>query len=146
MSSIQSHFAQIPNSVRLLYVVNGGNAFTKATLQSAVAANRTLLNGFDGTILNAKNGDTFLNSILLNSPQTVSPGNIYRDMGKKLFIQTNGLTESIFTYCQLVQGPTTEGVPTNYNTTDTVYICTWTNDTQGVGGHTGQTALVARAG
>jgi hypothetical protein len=146
MSSVQRDFAQIPNSVRLLYVVNGGNAFTKAKLLSAVAANNTLINGFDGTVLNAKNGDTFLNDFLLASPQTVSPGNIYRDMGKKLFIQTNGVIESIFTYCQLIQGPTTEGVPTNYSTTDTVYICTWTNDTQGGGGHTGQTALVARSG
>uniref|UniRef100_A0A6C0L9S1 Uncharacterized protein n=1 Tax=viral metagenome TaxID=1070528 RepID=A0A6C0L9S1_9ZZZZ len=143
MSSIQSQFAQIPNSVRLLYVVTGGNAFSKSTLLTYLAANKSLIYGFDGTVLNAKNGNTLLTSIFNAQSPTipVSPGNIYRDMGKKLYLQTNGVLQDIFTYCQLVQGPNTEGVPNDYSTNGNVYICTWTNDTD-----SGQTALVARSG
>jgi len=143
MSSIQSQFAQIPNSVRLLYIVEGGNAFAKSTLLTYLAANKSLIYGFDGTVLNARDGNSLITNIISAESPTipVTPGNIYRDMGRKLYVQTNGVTVCIFTYCQLVQGPNTEGVPANYSTKGNVYVCTWSSDTESA-----QTPLVARSG
>ena len=129
MSSVQSYFAQIPNQSRLLYNVSGGIGFTRTNLLDKISQYKSQVLGFDGTILNTRDSKVFYGNL---SAVTLATEGIYRDMGRKLYLQTSNVTTNIFTYCQLVQGPATEGVPDNYSTGGNVYICTWTNDTSGV--------------
>lgn len=149
MSSIQRQFAQIPNRSRLLYTIGTGTGFTRFGLSNAIAAHPTLVKMYDGTILNTTNGNTFASLYLTGV--SIAAGSIYRDMGKQLYVQTNGMTEAIYTYCQLVQGPYSEGVPDAYNVTNStsvgnVYICTWTNDTTGATPHLPITVSAVRTG
>jgi hypothetical protein len=137
MSSLQKSIAQIPSRSRLLFAINGDSGFTKLKLTNAIAAHPTAVVMYDGTILNTTNADTFLGYI--NYGRTFTTGNIFRDLGKTLYLQTNGRTDYILTYVQEVQGPFAEGVPDNYNVNSTTagnfYICTWAanNTTGGIG-------------
>ena len=137
MSSLQKSIAQIPSRSRLLFAISGDSGFTQLKLTNAIAANPTAVVMYDGTILNTTNADTFLGYI--NYGRTFTTGNIFRDLGKTLHLQTNGRTDYILTYVQQVQGPFAEGVPDNYNVNSTTagnfYICTWAanNTTGGIG-------------
>ena len=127
MSSLQKSFAQIPSRSRLLFAINGDAGFTTLKLTNTIAANPTAVVMYDGTILNTTNADIFLGYI--GTGRTFTTGNVFRDLGKTLHLQTNGRTDYIFTYVQQVQGPFAEGVPDNYNVNSTTagnfYICTW---------------------
>jgi len=137
MTSLQKSIAQIPSRSRLLFAISGDSGFTQLKLTNAIAANPTAVVMYDGTILNTTNADTFLGYI--NYGRTFTTGNIFRDLGKTLYLQTNGRTDYILTYVQQVQGPFAEGVPDNYNVNSTTagnfYICTWAanNTTGGIG-------------
>ncbi len=135
MSSVQSHFAQIPNQTRFLYCDNPQSSFsfTKANLTSILTSRKSDIIGFDGTILNVKNGNVHDDLIAVGT--SLSSGDVYKDMGKKLYIQRYGQMHAIYSYCQVVGsngsssvGLLTEGVPNTPN----VYICTWasTNENQ----------------
>ena len=120
-----------------MFAISGDSGFTQLKLTNAIAANPTAVVMYDGTILNTTNADTFLGYI--NYGRTFTTGNIFRDLGKTLYLQTNGRTDYILTYVQQVQGPFAEGVPDNYNVNSTTagnfYICTWAanNTTGGIG-------------
>ena len=117
----------------MLFAINGDSGFTQLKLSNTVAAHPTAVVLYDGTILNTTNADTFLGYI--NNGRTFTSGNVFRDLGKTLYVQTNGRIDYIFTYVQEVQGPLTEGVPDNYNVNSTTagnfYICTWAADVAG---------------
>jgi hypothetical protein len=127
MSSLQKSFAQIPTRSRLLFAINSDSGFTQLKLANTLTAHPTAVHLYDGTILNTTNAHTFLGNI--NDGRNFTTGDVLRDLGKSLYIQTNGRTDYIFTYVQQVQGPLTEGVPDNYNVSSTTegnfYVCTW---------------------
>ena len=133
MSSLQKSIAQIPSRSRLLFAISGNAGFTKLKLTNAVAAHSTSVVLYDGTILNTTDADTFLGYI--GTGRTFTTGSVFRDLGKTLYVQTNGRTDYIFTYVQQVQGPFAEGVPDNYNVNSTTagnfYICTWAANVSG---------------
>jgi hypothetical protein len=127
MSSLQKSYAQIPSRSRLLFAINGDSGFTQLKLANTVAAHPTAVVLYDGTILNTTNADTFLGYI--GYGRSFTTGSVFRDLGKTLYLQTNGRIDYILTYVQEVQGPLAEGVPDNYNVSSTTagnfYICTW---------------------
>lgn len=137
MSSIQRSPAQIPYKSRLLFAINGDSGFTQLKLTNAIAAYPSAVLQYDGTILNTTNADTFLGYI--NYGRAFSTGNVFRDLGKTLHLQTNGRVDYILSYVQQVQGPKAEGVPNNYDVNSTsagnFWICTWAanNDAGGIG-------------
>ncbi len=137
MTSLQKSFSQIPHRSRLLFAIAGDSGFTQLKLTNAIAAHPSDVLKYDGTILNTTEAGTFLGYI--NYGRTYATGNVFRDMGKTLHMQTNGRTDYILTYVQQVQGPLAEGVPNDYNvnslTAGNFWICTWAADnvTGGIG-------------
>ena len=133
MTSLQSGFAQIPSKSSMLFAIAGDSGFTQAKLAAAIAAHPTAVKMYDGTILNTTDADTFIGYI--NYGRSFSTGDTFQDLGKKLYIQTNGRLDYIMTYVQTINGPTTEGVPSNYAvggtslTAGKFYICTWAANT-----------------
>jgi len=127
MSSLQKSFAQIPYTTRLLFAIAGDSGFTQLKLDTAIAAHPSNVLMYDGTILNTTNADTFLGFI--NYGRTFSTGDVFRDLGPKLYLQTASRNDYIFSYVQQVQGPASEGVPDNYAVNSlsagNFWICTW---------------------
>lgn len=126
MSSVQSHYAQIPYQARFLYATTSDSGFTKAQLTTVLAAQKSNIIGFDGTILNVKT--TAVHDALLTPGTGITAQDVYKDMGKKIYVQVNGQMHAIYTFCQNVGvngddvvGLLTEGVPNTPN----VYVCTW---------------------
>ncbi|NDH69042.1 MAG: hypothetical protein EBY22_14290 [Gammaproteobacteria bacterium] len=127
MSSLQKSFAQIPYTTRLLFAIAGDSGFTQLKLDTAIAAHPSNVLMYDGTILNTTDADTFLGFI--NYGRTFSTGDLFRDLGPKLYLQTASRNDYIFSYVQQVQGPASEGVPNNYAVNSlsagNFWICTW---------------------
>ena len=127
MSSLQKSIAQIPNKSRLIYAVYGDNGFTQLKLDTAVAAHPSAVLLYDGTILNTRNADAFIGYI--NYGRAFNAGDVFRDLGAKLYLQTDSRIDYIFSYVQQVQGPNSEGVPSNYAVNSlsagNFWICTW---------------------
>ena len=94
--------------------------FNTTVFLTAINGNSNVIS-YDGTILNTTNPNTVLSSI--SGGVNVAIGELYRDMGKKLYVQQNGINCAIFTYAQLVDdaGAVNEGVPNVPN----IWICTW---------------------
>ena len=130
MTSLQKSFSQIPQRSRLLFAIAGDSGFTQLKLTNAIAAYPRDVLHFDGTILNTTEASAFIRNI--DYGRMYATGNVFRDMGKTLHVQTNGRTDYILTYVQQVQGPLAEGVPNDYNTDSlsngNFWICTWTAD------------------
>jgi hypothetical protein len=127
MTSLQSSFMQIPNKSRLIMALSDDNGFTQLKLTNTIAANRASVLSYDGTILNTVNASTFIGYI--NYGRSFQQYNQFRDLGKKLYIQTRGRTDYILSYVQDIHGINAEGVPDNYNINSTsagnFWICTW---------------------
>ena len=137
MTSLQKTIAQVPNKSRMLFAIYGDNGFTPLKLKNTIAANPDLVLHYDGTILNTKNAGTFIG--IIGYGRSYSAGNIFMDLGKKLYVQTEGRTDYILTYVQQVKGANAEGVPDNYDiestTSGNFWICTWAadNDSAAIG-------------
>jgi hypothetical protein len=140
--SIQRGFSQIPNKSRLIFAIAGDAGFTELKLENAVAANASSIILYDGMILNTANADAFIGYI--NYGRSFNTGDVFRDLGKRLYLQTRGRIDYIFSYVQQVNGPISEGVPANYAinslTAGNFWICT------GGGGGGGIGINVVRAG
>jgi hypothetical protein len=130
MTSVQRGLSQTPFKSRLLFAITGDSGFTQLKLTNAIAANQSAVLQYDGTILNTTNADTFLGYI--NYGRAFSQGEVFRDLGKTLHLQTNGRVDYILSYVQQVQGPRAEGVPDNYDVNSTsagnFWICTWASN------------------
>lgn len=137
MTSLQTSFAQMPKRSRILFAVSGDAGFTQLKLTNTISAYPNLILSNNGTVLNTTNASTFIENT--GYGRSFITGNIFRDLGKELHVQTNGRTDYILSYVQQIKGATTEGVPDNYNVNSTTlgnfWICTWTanNDTATIG-------------
>lgn len=137
MSSTQRSFSQIPRTAKFLLAIYADSGFTQLKLTNAIASNSAAVLSYDGTILNTTNAGAFIGYI--NYGRAYSAGQMFRDLGKTLYIQTNGKNEYILTYVQEVSGFGSEGVPANFDVNSTTagnfWICTWNgnNATAGVG-------------
>ncbi len=59
----------------------------------------------------------------------IDSNEIMRDMGKSVMLLTpEGYHYALLRLVQLVNGPTTEGVPDNWDTVGQFYVCTWSAD------------------
>jgi len=127
MTSLQSSFMQIPNKARLIIALENSDGFTQLKLTNTIAANSAAVLSYDGTILNTVNANAFIGYI--NKGRSFNKYNQFRDLGKKLYIQTRGRTDYILSYVQDIHGINAEGVPDNYNVNSTsagnFWICTW---------------------
>jgi len=130
MTSLQTSFAQIPKRSRILFAIGGDAGFTQLKLTNAINAHPESVLSNDGTVLNTTNAGTFITKT--GYGRSFATGDIFRDLGKELYVQTNGRTDYILSYVQQIQGATTEGVPNNYNVNSTTagnfWICTWAAD------------------
>ena len=130
MTSLQTSFAQIPKRSRILFAIAADSGFTQLKLTNAISAYPNLVVSNNGTVLNTTNAGTFIGNI--GYGRSFETGNIFRDLGKELHVQTNGRTDYILSYVQQIRGATTEGVPDNYNVNSTsqgnFWICTWAAD------------------
>ena len=125
MSSVLASYSQIPVRSKYLFAVTTSNhgGFTSDQLAAAVASNPSNILTYDGTILNTVSAASFLGSIGEESYNAIVTGELYRDLGKKLYVQQNGMSCAIFTYSQAVYdaGLENEGVGNAPN----LWICTW---------------------
>jgi hypothetical protein len=135
MSSLQKSFSQIPSRSRLLFAVAGDSGFTQLKLTNAIAANSSAVLQYDGTILNTRDAGAFIGYI--DYGRSFATGDLFRDLGKTLHIQTNGRTDYILSYVQQIRAFKSEGVPPNYNENSTTggnfWICTWNADNANAG-------------
>ena len=126
MTSLQTSYAQISGKSRLLFAINGDSGFTDLKLQNAVAAHASSIIMYDGMILNTVDAGAFIGYI--NYGRSFSAGEVYSDLGKRLYIQTRGRNDYIFSYVQALNGPLTEGVPADYSvnsvSSGAFWICT----------------------
>ena len=129
MTSLQSSYMQIPNRSRLLIALETNYGITPLKLTNTITANPASVLKYDGTMLNTVNATTFLGLVSTGSNRDFTKYNQFRDLGKKLYVQTNGRTDYIFSYVQEIHGINAEGVPNNYNVNSTTagnfWICTW---------------------
>ena len=123
MSSIQASPAQIGGRVKYLTAISSASlAFTPANLATAIADDGATYAVRDlGGIINTNDAAGFVGQITTSS---YTSGNQYRDMGKDLYIQTNGVNVYHYRLAQPVSGATTEGVPAAYSTAN-VYVQVW---------------------
>ena len=135
MTSLQKSFSQIPSRSRILFAIEADSGFTQLKLTNAIAAHSSSVIQYDGTILNTEDAGAFIGYI--NYGRTFAKGDIFRDLGKTLHIQTNGRTDYILTYVQQMRAFKSEGVPPNYNENSTTggnfWICTWNADNANAG-------------
>lgn len=105
--------SQIPARIKYFYAVQATNAWIPNTgvRVSAIMPAATFGSNF-----------TALNDIPANSEM--------RDMGKAIIlVNAAGQHYALLRLVQTVSGPTTEGVPDNWDTTGQYYISVWTADT-----------------
>jgi hypothetical protein len=124
MSSVISTVAQVPSGGKNLFVPFNSNhgGFTKSNLLQTLKDDASLVISYDGTILNCTDPWTVMADI--GNPVSISQGELYRDMGKSLHFQKNGVLVAIFRYAQLVNDTNLyyEGVPPSR---PNIWICTW---------------------
>jgi len=122
MSSVARAYAQLPAHGQFFYVPVNSNhgGFTNVALAARLAANASNVISFDGLQLNTKDYGTFLNGM---SAESISQGNLFRDMGKEIHVLQNGVKAAVFRYGQLVDDNDnlTEGVGSSPN----LFLCTW---------------------
>jgi len=134
MTSMLTSYAQIPTRSSVLFAIAGDSGFTQLKLTNTISANPASVLVYDGTVLNTTNADTFIGYI--NYGRSYNTGELFKDLGKKLYLQTNGRIDYIFTYVQQINGPKAEGVPDNYNVNSTTagnfWMCTWSAGGPGI--------------
>jgi len=122
MSSVARAYSQIPAHGQFLYVPANSNhgGFTNVALAARLADNASNIISFDGLQLNTINYSDFLNGM---SAQSISQGNLFRDMGKEIHVLQKGVKVAVFRYGQLVNDNDniTEGVGASPN----IFLCTW---------------------
>jgi hypothetical protein len=127
MSSIGRGFSQIPPGSKYMFVprdsTNGG--FTPAVLDTVISSNTNLIVSYDGTVLNTTDSDAFLTAIVSEGTQSITLGNLYRDMGKQLHLYQNGVKTVVFRLGQKVEDPDVEVYTEGVGTSPNIYLCTW---------------------
>lgn len=104
--------SQIPTQVKYLYSVGSTAAWVPNTTTkvTAVMPYSDLASKF-------------------TSITDISANELMRDMGKSvMFTNANGTHYVLMRLVQLVDGPTTEGVPADWDTNGQFYVCTWSSD------------------
>lgn len=127
MSSVGRSPSQIPAGSKYMFVprdsTNAG--FTPEVLQTVISSNAALIVSNDGTVLNTNDSDAFLNAIVSEGTQSVSIGNLYRDMGKQLHLYQNGVKTVVFRLGQRVEDPGVEVYTEGVGSYPNIFLCTW---------------------
>jgi hypothetical protein len=113
MSTLLREISQIPATVKYFYAVVDTHAWV------ANAGFRTT------SILTVAQ----FNSSFTRLTDDISANSEMRDMGKfMMLVNTQGQHYALLRLVQTVDGPTTEGVPNNWDGNGQYWICTWTAD------------------
>ena len=146
MSLLGRAARQVDTRSKLLLATNSDEGFTPLKLATAIAAHPTLVLSNLGTVLNTTEAGTFIGNI--GYGRSYTSGDLFRDLGKELVIQTNGRTDYVYRLVQTVKGSGSEGVPENAGTpslnSGNFYICTWNADN--TSGSCANAMLVVRVG
>jgi hypothetical protein len=114
---------------KTFYAISNGFGFTPLQLKQTLQAHSIYVRLYNGTILDTVNAPRFLQTLGLQ--REYFAGDLFKDLGKEMHIQTNGMDVFRFRLVQTVNGYFTEGVPIDYDggsdplTKGDFYICTW---------------------
>ena len=148
MSSVERSYSAINSSngflVNVASLTPRTLGFTVASLDSALIANAATVQDL-GTVANVISGTaaTFIAAVQLgktdvsNTPASAG-ANLYRDMGKTLYVQENGKNVLIYKLVQLVSGAASEGIASPQ--VASYYLPVW------AAAGAGSTASLARTG
>jgi len=130
MSILARAARQVDTRSKLLLAVYGDSGFTPLKLANTIAANPSAIVSNLGTVLNTTEAGTFIGNT--GYGRSYDSGDLFRDLGKELIIQTNGRTDYVYRLVQTVKGRGSEGVPENAGTpslnSGNFYICVWNAD------------------
>jgi len=75
-----------------------------------------------GSIINTNNASLFIATINSNQSVDYNAGDQFRDLGKRLYVQTNSMNTFIYCLVERMESIDTEGVPLN---PDVFYTLVW---------------------
>lgn len=75
-----------------------------------------------GSIINTNNASLFVATINTNQSVDYNQADQFRDLGKRLYLQTNGMNTFIYCLVERMESVDTEGVPLN---PDVFYTLVW---------------------
>lgn len=128
MSSFPGYkgYSQIDSRSEYLIAITDASGIQQAIVAPTIANSNYIIN-YDGTVLNTTNATAVYEELLAaGSTNVISPIQ-FRDMGRIIYIQQNGIEVFKLRLLQPVNGPLTEGVPNNYPTANT-FVCVWSAD------------------
>lgn len=132
MSSVGRSARIIDSNVKFFVCVVTAidSAISKAALASAIETGVSEGSAQHlGSVINVLEGDILGGAGFVDPDETITSGDQYRDMGKTVYFQKNGVNEYIFKLVQKVEGADSEGAAI---AVEPVYACVWSADGSGL--------------
>lgn len=126
MSSVGRSARIIDSNVKFFVCVSpptGATGISKSALADAIYA--AVGDGSAqhlGSVVNVVEGAVLGSGAFIDQDETITAGEQYRDMGKTLYLQKNGVNEYIFKLVQKVDNADAEGATI---ADEPIYACVW---------------------